>query len=135
MTGFDSFQPVSSNSILSPILDSISTQLPPPAPLNHWSLDSLFLLPYTRLRYYKKLYARLLRSTKEGRSDHRLLLVANERLERLVAGVERRLEVDVTDEVEGRGEKALPLRPLELGEESASRTSSAMDSSTDSHSG
>lgn len=135
MTGFDSFQPVSQNDVLPPILITISQQLAPSPPLNQWTLDALFLLPYTRLRYYKKLYARLLRSTKEGRSDHRLLLVANERLEKLIEGVEGRLEVDVTDVVEGRGEKALPQRPEAQGDERVSRTSSAMDSSFESHSG
>ena len=49
------------------------------------TLDALFLLPFERLRYYKKLYAKLLRSTQPGRSDHRLLIGANDKLDHLLA--------------------------------------------------
>ena len=95
--GFDSFSGVTRNILLPDILLDISSSNPPPAPLEQWTLDALFLLPFTRLRYYRKLYARLLRSTKEGRSDHRLLVVANQRLEALVELVEGRLDMDVSD--------------------------------------
>lgn len=98
LTGFDNFQPILANQLLPAILIDISSSNPPSAPLEQWTLDALFLLPFARLRYYRKLYARLLRSTKEGRSDHRLLLVANQRLEGLVSQIEGRLEMDVADE-------------------------------------
>ncbi|WRT65017.1 uncharacterized protein IL334_001958 [Kwoniella shivajii] len=98
LTGFDSYVPVTRNGLLPGILSDISTSCAPTPPLTHWSLDALFILPYTRLRYYRKLYARLLRSTKEGRSDHKLLVVANQRLEELVNQVETRLESDVSEE-------------------------------------
>lgn len=49
------------------------------------SLDDLFFLPHARLKYYKKLYTKLLRSTEEGRSDHRLLSSANLKLDELLA--------------------------------------------------
>jgi hypothetical protein len=98
MTGFDNFAQILTNSLLPGILSDISNSNPPAPPLEHWTLDALFLLPYSRLRYYRKLYARLLRSTKEGRSDHRLLLVANQRLEALALQVETRLEMDVADD-------------------------------------
>ncbi|TYJ51547.1 hypothetical protein B9479_007875 [Cryptococcus floricola] len=97
LTGFDSYPPVRTNSALSNILIEISASSTPVPPLNTWSLDSLFVLPYTRLRYYRKLYARLLRSTKKGRSDHQLLMVATEKLDRLVETVESRLEIEVGD--------------------------------------
>ena len=61
-----------------------------------WTLDRLFLQPRSRLKYYKKLYARLLKSTKPGRSDHSLLLSATETLDRLFHRVETRLGVSVT---------------------------------------
>lgn len=72
-----------------------------------WTLDGLFLLPHGRLRYYKKLYGRLLKSTAPGRSDHKLLVGAMEKLERLLATVEGRfnvrlqssLPIDTVDEV------------------------------------
>jgi hypothetical protein len=153
MTGFDSYVPVTRNQLLPQILNEISTSSPPTPPLTAWSLDALFILPYTRLRYYRKLYARLLRSTKEGRSDHRLLVVANQRLETLVGETEARLESDVADEDEtspiqdqreGQG-YAVPLsaggnrgemsrEPSWKADERVSRTSSALDSSLDSHS-
>ncbi|RSH90319.1 hypothetical protein EHS25_001653 [Saitozyma podzolica] len=141
LAGFDSYPPVSRNVLLPGILTDISTSTPPTPPLEQWSLDALFLLPYTRLRYYRKLYARLLRSTKEGRSDHRLLLVANQRLEALVSDVEARLEMDVAEEETATASVSAPGstgdRSREtswLDKERVSRTSSAMDSSLESHS-
>lgn len=82
------------------MLSELSESLPPPLsesdPSPQWTLDRLFLLPRTRLKYYKKLYSRLLKSTKPGRSDHTLLLSATETLERLFQQVEARLGVPVT---------------------------------------
>lgn len=49
------------------------------------TLDALFLLPFKRVEYYKRLYSKLLRSTQPGRSDHRLLISANDKLDRLLA--------------------------------------------------
>ncbi|ORX34393.1 hypothetical protein BD324DRAFT_643385 [Kockovaella imperatae] len=97
MSGFDSYEAVTRNVLLPNILTDISTISTPTPPLSTWSLDALFILPYARLRYYRKLYARLLRSTKEGRSDHKLLVTANQRLEALVSEVESRLDVDVAE--------------------------------------
>ncbi|WVW78728.1 hypothetical protein I302_100688 [Kwoniella bestiolae CBS 10118] len=145
LTGFDSYQPVTRNQLLNGILQEISVASTPTPPLTQWSLDALFILPYTRLRYYKKLYSRLLRSTKEGRSDHKLLMVANERLEDLVNIVESRLEADVSenDNDETSQENRLSgntgggganSREQSWSEkERISRTSSAMSSSMDSH--
>jgi hypothetical protein len=86
---FDSYAPVQSNPKLAPILSS----LPWPGTLPSFdqyglsspqvSLDVLFELPVHRIRYYKKLYAKLLRSTQEGRSDHALLVTANDKLAKL----------------------------------------------------
>lgn len=86
---FDSYPPVQSNPKLAPILSS----LPWPSTLPSFdqynlgspqvTLDRLFELPVHRIRYYKKLYAKLLRSTQEGRSDHALLVTANEKLAKL----------------------------------------------------
>jgi hypothetical protein len=64
----------------------------PSEPLT-WTLDGLFLLPHGRLKYYKKLYGRLLKSTAPGRSDHRLLVGTVEKLERLLSTVEERFNV------------------------------------------
>ena len=140
MTGFDSYTPISHNTLLPGILTDISNLCPPTPPLTAWSLDALFILPYTRLRYYRKLYARLLRSTKEGRSDHRLLVVANQRLDALVSMAESRLEMDVSEEESsptgsrppsGAERSREPSWPLN---ERISSASSAAGSSLDSHS-
>lgn len=66
LSAFDSWEPVQSNATLHTILADVSAQLgaPPPGPSavdGKWSLDAFFILPYQRLRYYKKLYARLLK--------------------------------------------------------------------------
>lgn len=109
--------------------------------MQRWTLDALFILPYTRLRYYRKLYTRLLKNTQEGRSDHRLLANANERLETLIADVERRLELDVSEEdpatanPNGRAaapalEQAWPNEKQQL----QSRNSGGNGSSADTHS-
>lgn len=71
-------------------------------PNEPWTLDSLFALPHIRLKYYKKLYSRLLKSTQPGRSDHRLLVGANEKLDELVEKSKRRLAVSVLEQVAGR---------------------------------
>lgn len=139
MTGFDSYTPVSKNTLLPAILSDISTVSPPSPPLSLWSLDALFILPYSRLRYYRKLYARLLRSTKEGRSDHKLLVVANQRLDVLVSDVESRLEVDAAEEETNDGSQRNGTTDDRAREgswtdnERVSRTSSALDSSIESH--
>lgn len=71
-----------------------------------WTLDGLFLLPHGRLKYYRKLYGRLLKSTAPGRSDHRLLLGAMEKLERLLATVEERFNTSLQ-----------PISSIETGDE------------------
>jgi hypothetical protein len=98
-TSFDTWTPVQKNPNLRPILEEISINISPSAYATNldpiWTLDTLFLMPATRLKYYKKLYARLLKSTQPGRSDHKLLLGANERLGRLLSTVEERAAVRV----------------------------------------
>nr|KIR86149.1 hypothetical protein I308_03684 [Cryptococcus tetragattii IND107] len=135
LSGFDSYPPVVGNTLLPGILGEISTSSRPTPPLTQWTLDALFILPYTRLRYYRKLYTRLLRSTKEGKSDHKLLVVANERLEKLVREVEVRLELDVGDHEEENSKCASTgnVKTEERDKERLSRSSSALDGSIESH--
>ncbi|GAA6060094.1 hypothetical protein JCM10212_003502 [Sporobolomyces blumeae] len=86
---FDTYAPVQSNSKLGPILSGLAWPNSLPSPDQYprtdpqVTLDRLFELPVHRIRYYKKLYAKLLRSTQEGRSDHALLVSANEKLAKL----------------------------------------------------
>jgi hypothetical protein len=71
---------------------AFSNTYPPPSSSisGAWTLDDLFLLPKARLKYYKKLYNRLLKTTEPGRSDHRLLVGALDTLEFLIGVVESR---------------------------------------------
>jgi hypothetical protein len=94
IAGFDRWPPVQDNARLFPVLDAFSATFPPPD-TDVWTLDALFLLPKGRLKYYRKLYGRLLKSTTEGRSDHRLLVSAVERLDQLQQLLEERAELHV----------------------------------------
>ncbi|KAJ7619111.1 hypothetical protein DFH06DRAFT_1273849 [Mycena polygramma] len=100
--GFDDWEPVQSNSRLPSVMSSFSATNPPPAwaitsdaetPV--WTLDGLFLLPKARLKYYRKLYSRLLKSTTPGRSDHRLLVGALDKLDKLLDTMETREQIKV----------------------------------------
>jgi len=94
--GFDTWDPVQSNIKLPGILQAFSAASPPPtSEPSIWTLDSLFLLPKGRLKYYRKLYSRLLRSTIPGKSDHRLLVGATEKLDKLLQILEDRNEMEV----------------------------------------
>lgn len=104
MSGFDDWEPVLSNQRLPTTLAMFSSSNPPPllsSSPEHpseppiWALDDLFLLPKGRLRYYKKLYNRLLKSTTPGRSDHRLLTGALEKLDRLLSVIDQRTVIKV----------------------------------------
>ncbi|EKM61149.1 uncharacterized protein PHACADRAFT_247557 [Phanerochaete carnosa HHB-10118-sp] len=103
-SGFDDWQPVQSNERLPTTLAMFSSSNPPPllsSSPEHpseppiWTLDELFLLPKGRLRYYRKLYSRLLKSTTPGRSDHRLLTGALEKLDHLLSVTDRRAIIKV----------------------------------------
>lgn len=87
------------------MLASFSVANPPPIPSTGpahpseppiWTLDELFLIPKARLKYYRKLYGRLLKGTQPGRSDHRLLVGAADKLDKLVALVDSRAEIRPT---------------------------------------
>ena len=92
---FDYFDTVQSNTSLAPILQALpipkssssalasSTSSSGSSP-QHATLDMLFALPAERIEYYKGLYAKLLRSTQPGKSDHGLLVSANEKLDWLL---------------------------------------------------
>lgn len=112
---FDAMQGVVDNRALVSILAVVSESNPPsPAVLKNaapsaasasagasgpggWTLDTLFLLPYLRLRYYRRLYSRLLAASQPGRSDHRILSNANDRLQALLDEMERNRMRNVLD--------------------------------------
>ncbi|KAJ9120690.1 hypothetical protein QFC22_002621 [Naganishia vaughanmartiniae] len=103
LAGYDHFPSAADNQKLPGILGAISRALPPFPPMESWTLDALFRLPYIRLRYYRRLYGKLLASATEGRSDYNLLKVAGEKLNTVINTVEERLEMDV-NQVEAHGE-------------------------------
>lgn len=132
--GFDSWEPVASNAALPPLLATLSESHPPTAATStpvdgsiptSWTLDGLFAVPRIRLKYYKKLYSRLLKSTQPGRSDHKLLVGATERLDGLLAIAMSRLSVIVgspeqenaTAEPQGPSTPEAPLPPPPMVEE------------------
>lgn len=100
--GFDDWEPVQSNTRLPSVMSTFSATNPPPtwalasdAETPTWTLDALFLLPKARLKYYRKLYSRLLKSTTPGRSDHRLLVGALDKLDKLLDTLETREQIKV----------------------------------------
>ena len=102
--GFDAWAPVSSNLKLPTTLALFSALNPPPLSPSSlanpsrppvWTLDGLFLLPHGRLKYYKKLYGRLLKTTTPMRTDYNVLFGAMEKLERLLETVEGRFNVSL----------------------------------------
>ena len=125
MTGFDTWGLITSNERLPPILATLSTEIPPPSAEDEsslWTLDTLFILPRTRLKYYKKLYARLLKSTQPGRSDHKLLSNAVEKLEGLITILSQRenmvVGLPVEDQTEVQPQVQTPTAPPSLEAES-----------------
>ncbi|WFD36526.1 hypothetical protein MCUN1_003409 [Malassezia cuniculi] len=104
--GFDNWEPVTSNESLAKIFAALNKESPRDGsgkaasssrPITDaWTLDSIFRLPLCRVRFYKRLYARLLKSTQPGRSDHRLLVGANERIDKLLALAKEREGMSVS---------------------------------------
>jgi len=98
-TGFDAWEPVRNNTRLPGVLATFSANLPPPTTSSAdpnsqiWTLDDLFLLPMGRLKYFKKLYGRLLKGTQPGRSDHKLLADAAEKLDKLLTILDSRATI------------------------------------------
>ncbi|KAL1739022.1 hypothetical protein HDZ31DRAFT_22662, partial [Schizophyllum fasciatum] len=87
--GFDDWDPVRNNTRLPTVLATFSNSHPPPSG-DIWTLDALFLLPKGRLKYYRRLYGRLLKSTAPGRSDHKLLVAALDKLDGLLQTLDTR---------------------------------------------
>lgn len=97
-TGFDTFPPILANSKVRPTLDDLEWPKTLPATPSQTSLtlDDLFSLPVNRIAYYKKLFSKLLRSTKEGKSDHALLVEANSKLDRVANECKRGATIKIS---------------------------------------
>ncbi|KAK9899389.1 hypothetical protein P389DRAFT_168360 [Cystobasidium minutum MCA 4210] len=137
---FDNYPPVQSNPNLQAILESLPTLSTPSLfrphdddnqydqqqqqqqQPSHPTLDALFTLPLERLQYFKKLYGKLLKSTQPGKSDHNLLVGANEKLDWLVEMSRQSGERRVTDGLsdESRSMNGTPV--TSAGSEQASGT-------------
>ncbi|KAJ6604733.1 hypothetical protein DFH09DRAFT_898860 [Mycena vulgaris] len=131
-SGFDDWEPVQSNTRLPSVMSNFSATNPPPtwaiasdAETPLWTLDGLFLLPKARLKYYRKLYSRLLRSTTPGRSDHRLLVGALDKLDKLLDTLETREQIKV-----GAPQGPPELTVLTPDEEPAEERKSQLEGST-----
>ncbi|GAA6055328.1 hypothetical protein JCM3770_005287 [Rhodotorula araucariae] len=115
--GFDTHPPVQANERLAPILASLAwPSTLPQEEERPVSLDALFALPAVRIAYYQRLYAKLLRSTQEGRSDHALLVTANDKLRRLAAVCDdaRGRSLDGTPAAQVRGDEVRRQGPPRL---------------------
>ncbi|KAJ7783876.1 hypothetical protein DFH07DRAFT_208579 [Mycena maculata] len=130
--GFDDWDPVQSNARLPSVMSSFSATNPPPtwalapdAETPTWTLDGLFLLPKARLKYYRKLYSRLLKSTTPGRSDHRLLVGALDKLDKLLDTLETREQIKVGAP---RGPELTVLKPEEPVEPKSKSENRSSDS-------
>jgi hypothetical protein len=75
------------------MLEQFSATNPPPSDSGLWTLDGLFFLPRMRLKYYQKLYNRLLKNT-----DNRLLIDAVDTLNMLIATLDSRQTMQVGDQ-------------------------------------
>lgn len=76
------------------MLEQFSATNPPPSSDSSlWTLDGLFFLPRMRLKYYQKLYNRLLKNT-----DNRLLIDAVDTLNMLIATLDSRQTIQVGDQ-------------------------------------
>ncbi|CCM05170.1 uncharacterized protein FIBRA_07379 [Fibroporia radiculosa] len=123
LTGFDAWEAIQSNPRVRTILAMFSSSNPPPLPESSpehppepplWTLDRLFLLPRERLDYYRRMYFRLLKSTVPGKSDHRSLSAALEKIEKLLATQEKRVAIVVNQEQSD----AVKITPMPLGNKS-----------------
>lgn len=90
LSGFDTWESVQSNPRLPSVLESFSTSNPPPPGSPDWTLDALFVLPRARIKYYQKLYNRLLKNSGKGKSTDKMLVSAVEKLDRLMSMLEER---------------------------------------------
>ena len=82
-----------SNPRLAGVLEQFSATNPPPSDSGLWTLDGLFFLPRMRLKYYQKLYNRLLKNT-----DNRLLIDAVDTLNMLIAILDSRQTIQVGEQ-------------------------------------
>ena len=126
MCGLNSWAPIIHNKELGLILAQISTELPKSVEQPEWTLDDFFELPLIRLRFYKKLYNRLLRSTQAGRSDHELLVGANRKLDVLVDKAAKRQAVSFIQQNPNHAPKDISTeKPISRSNTTASASSVA----------
>ena len=110
---FDSWPPVESNERLQAELVTFSENNPPASGSPYWTIDALFLLPRDRIKYYQKLYGRLLKTSAPGKSTDKKLVEGAERLEKLLTIIDERSSVTLpnpTQVVESTDEVVIDTR-------------------------
>ncbi|KLO20261.1 hypothetical protein SCHPADRAFT_934853 [Schizopora paradoxa] len=90
LSGFDTWESVQSNPRLPSVLETFSSTNPPTSGSPTWTLDALFALPRSRIKYYQKLYNRLLKNSAKGKSTDQMLVSAVEKLDRLMNIIDER---------------------------------------------
>ena len=103
-----------SNPRLQSVLEAFSVSIPPAANgPSLWTLDTLFVLPRSRIKYYQKLYNRLLKISAPGKSTDKLLVEAVTKLEELMKAVDERCNIalpEPTATIETTDEVVVDLR-------------------------
>lgn len=110
--GFDDWEPVQSNSRLAAILEEFS-EVNPPQNSSHWTLDTLFSLPRLRIKYYHKLYGRLLKTAVPGQETRDTLVSGIEKLEQLMQLAEERASIPLGGDGQ-RGDGSFNAVPEEV---------------------
>ncbi|KAJ7651064.1 kinase-like domain-containing protein [Roridomyces roridus] len=109
-TGFDACEPVKSNPRLPGILSAFTVSNPPPAwalPRDSgmhtsWTLDTLFLLPRVRLRYYRRLYLqRFFTHRTPAESGNDCYFLVFEKIYKCISVLETREKLQVADVEDG----------------------------------
>ena len=91
------------NPRLASILEEFSEANPPPN-TSRWTLDALFSLPRLRIKYYHKLYGRLLKTAVPGQETRETLVVGIERLEELMRLAEERATTPLQAPAQGNAD-------------------------------
>ena len=139
VSGFDSWPSVQSNARLPSVLESFSVSNPPPPGPPQWTLDGLFAFPRSRIKYYQKLYGRLLKGSPPGKNADKLvhavekltqlLEIMDERSNVLLPGASGKHESMVDEVVIDTRDGNNRVGPGEIGQITSNLALTSLDSS------